>query len=322
MHKKNIGLVVLLLIFISGCSAKLSDKKEVFDGKGIEYTIQLPSTWEKTLDYKVTYSNEAIFGAKDTKSNSTLIVMSERKESIELADFGKKIRNELKKQYNYKKESDIFMKEFKVGKYKGYKYTLDTTFDKRESWLHLYYIETANGMVQLNYYSAKDGEYKKRAEIIDESARSVKEVKDKGTDADEEENVVFQNDDLSLTLTGVMNVTGAADKKLLALRYTVTNKKKNQSITADKWDTLIQVTQNGKILVQGELAKDNSILDIPKLIEQKSKAVDGGSSIEGVSLYELKDDSDILLIPDKDIFKNATDVPIVVLNEAEKEEEK
>lgn len=156
---------------------KIIEKKESFEGKGIEYTFQLPSTWEKSLDYKVTYSNEAIFGAKDTKSNSTLVVMAERKESMDLTDFGNRIRKELKKQYNYKDEADIFMKEFNVGKYKGYKYTLDTTFDKRESWLHLYYIETAHGMVQLNYYSAKDGNYEKRAEIIDDSARSVKEKK-------------------------------------------------------------------------------------------------------------------------------------------------
>lgn len=322
MNKKNLGLVLLLLIFISGCSAKLSEKKETFDTKGIEYSFQLPSTWESASDYKVTYSNEAIFGAKDTKSNSTLVVMAGRKESIDLDGFGKRIRKELKKQYNYKNESDIFMKEFKVGKYQGYKYTLDTTFDKRASWLHLYYIETEHGMVQLNFYSAKDGNYEKRAEIIDESARSVKEVKDQGAEADDDEDsVVFENDDLSLSLTGVMNVAGESKQKLLALRYTVTNKTKNQSITADQWDTLIQVNQNGETLTEGKLAKDNSILDIPKLIQQKAKEIAPGGTLEGVTLYELKDDSDALLIPAKDAFKNAEDVPIVVLNEVEKEGE-
>ncbi|MBO0446716.1 hypothetical protein IGJ55_002221 [Enterococcus sp. AZ170] len=318
MHKKKLYLILVLLIFISGCSAKLSKKKESFEGKGIEYTFQLPSTWEKSLDYKVTYSNEAIFGAKDTKSNSTLVVMAERKESMDLTDFGNRIRKELKKQYNYKDEADIFMKEFNVGKYKGYKYTLDTTFDKRESWLHLYYIETAHGMVQLNYYSAKDGNYEKRAEIIDDSARSVKEKKDNGAESETEDEIVFQNDDFSLTLTGVMNVTGETGQKLLALRYTVVNKTKDQAIKADKWDSLIQATQNGKQLVEGKLANDNSILDIPKLIEQKTKEIPAGNSLEGVSLYELKDDSDVLLIPNKETFKTADDVPIAVLSASEK----
>ncbi|WP_086312451.1 hypothetical protein A5821_000148 [Enterococcus sp. 7F3_DIV0205] len=317
MKKKIIGLGFILLLVLSGCSAKLSEKKESFDGKGIDYTFQLPSTWEKSLDYKVAYSNEAIFGAKDMKSNSTLVVMSERKESIDLTDFGKKIRKELKKQYNYKNESDIFMKEFKVGKYKGYKYTLDTLFDKRATWLHLYYIETAHGMVQLNYYSAKDGNYEKRAEIIDESARSVKEVKDNGPKADtEDEEIVFENDELTLSLTGVMNVVGEAEQKLVALRYTITNKSKEQSIKADKWDTTIKVTQNGKTLTQGKIAQDNTILDIPKLIEQKNEIIPQEGSLEGVTLYELKDDSDVLLIPEKTVFNNAKDIPIVVSNEA------
>ncbi|EOH92450.1 hypothetical protein UAW_03115 [Enterococcus haemoperoxidus ATCC BAA-382] len=323
MDKKYIGWVIILLIFISGCSAKLSEKKESFSGKGITYSVQLPSTWEKSLDYKVTYSNEALFGAKDTKSNSTLMIMAERKDLIDRTDFGERIRKELQKQYNYKKASDIFMKEFNVGKYKGYKYTLDTTFNKRDSWLHLYYIETAHGMVQLNYYSAKDGNYEKRAKIIDESARSVKEIEDKGAKTDEEEgNIVFENDTLNLALTGVMNVTGEADQKVLALRYTVTNKAKDQSIKANKWDETIQVTQNGVILAQGNLAKNNSILDIPKLMAQKEEELPAGGSLEGVTLYELKEEGDVLLVPNKTIFKDAKDIPIVVLNGTEKAGEK
>lgn len=115
-----------------------------------------------------------------------------------------------------------------------------------------------------------------------------------------------------------MNVTGETGQKLLALRYTVVNKTKDQAIKADKWDSLIQATQNGKQLVEGKLANDNSILDIPKLIEQKTKEIPAGNSLEGVSLYELKDDSDVLLIPNKETFKTADDVPIAVLSASEK----
>lgn len=39
--------------------------------------------------------------------------------------------------------------------------------------------------------------------------------------------------------------------------------------------------------------ENNSILDIPKLIKQKSKEIYVGNGLEGVSLYELKDDRDV-----------------------------
>lgn len=311
MDKKVTVLLLFMVIFISGCTAKLSDKKESFEAEGIAYTIQLPSTWETTADVKVTYSNEAVLGAQDTQSNSTLIVMGERKESIELSDFGTRMRKELQKQYNYKEASDIFMKEFKVGKYKGYKYTIDTVFDKRESWLHLYYVETAHGLIQMNFYSAKDGNYEKRAEIIDSSVQTVKETKDNGKEEKDEGTIVFENDDFVLELTGVMNLAGADKESILALRYTVTNKGE-QEITPEKWDQLIQVKQNNERLQAGTLAKDNAILDIPKLMKQKDQKMSKGESLEGVSLYELTDGSNVILTPSEEVFTSAEEVPLVI----------
>lgn len=319
MTKKPIKVLLLFLLLVfSGCSAKLADKKESFEAQGIDYTIQLPSSWETVTDFKVKYSNEAVFGAQDTKSNSTLVVMGRRKEAVTLdEDFGKRMRKELKEQYNYKKESEIFMKEFKLGKYKGYKYTLDTMFEKRSTWLHLYYIETAHGLLQLNYYSANDGGHEKRAEIIDESARSVKEVSDSGSDTSDETNeVVFKNETLSIELTGVMNLNGEGSKKLLALRYTVENIGE-QDVTAKIWDEAIQVTQNGQTLAEGKLPKENTLLDIPKLIEQKNQAIAIGASAESVSLYELKDTSEVTLIPSKERFAGADEIPIVITTAAE-----
>ncbi|MDA9472120.1 DUF5067 domain-containing protein [Enterococcus sp. 5H] len=309
-------LLVLILVF-SGCSAKLSDKKESFEVKGINYTIQLPSTWEPTTDFKVKYSNEAVFGAQDKKSNSILVVMGERKELETInEDFVKRMRTELKNQYNYEKESEIYMKEFEIGKYKGVKYTLDTMFEKRATWLHLYYIETEHGLLQLNYYSANDGNHKKRAEIIDESALSVKEVNDTGdkasTDTDE---IVFKNENVSIELVGVMTLEGDDGQKLLALRYTVTNSGEKSAITAKVWDEAVQVTQHDTALTEGKLPKENTILDIPKLTEQKQEAIPIGKSNESVSLYELSDTSEVTLIPSKERFPDASDVPLTVVNE-------
>lgn len=315
--KKTTSLLILLLIVFSGCSAKLADKEESFEVKGINYTIQLPSSWEATTDFKVKYNNEAVFGGQDTKSNSTLLVMGERKESVTIDDdFGKRMRTELKNQYNYEKESEIYMKELEIGKYKGFKYTLDTMFEKRSTWLHLYYIETEHGLLQLNYYSANDGNHKKRAEIIDQSALSVKEVSDAGdkvsTDTDE---VVFKNENVSIELVGVMTLEGDDGQKLLALRYTVTNSGEKSAITAKIWDEAVQVTQHDTVLTEGKLPKENTILDIPKLTEQKQEAIPIGKNNEGVSLYELSDTSEVTLIPSKELFPDASDVPLIVMNE-------
>jgi hypothetical protein len=309
MHKRKGYLLLLLILILSGCSAKLSAKKSTFDAQGITYNFQLPSTWQKIADFKVKYNNEAVFGAEDTKSNSKLLVMATRKQSI-AEDFGKQMRAELKKQYNYKKAADIFMKEFKVGDYKGYMYVLDTYFDKRETWLQLYYIETAHGLVQLNYYSAKDGDYQKRSTIIDQSAQSVKEKQDVGTSETEEESIIFENETLSLQLTGVMQLEGKKEP-LLALRYTLTNKS-TKPINAAAWDQWLKVTQNNKVLKPGLLAKDNTNLDIPQLIKQKEGQLAGKSSIESVSLYELNDADIIVVTPDEAAFPTADEVSLVV----------
>lgn len=314
-------ILMSIFIIISGCSAKLSDKKEPFEADGIDYQFQLPSTWEPTKDYKTTYNKSAVFGAKDKKSNSSLFILASRKEEVDLNDFGKRTRKELAKLYNYKPE-DIYLKESKVGGYKAYKYTLYTTFEDRSYWLHLYYIETEHGFIQLDFYSADDGNYKKRTAVIDSSAYSIKEVKDNGPEKEEDE-IAFDSPMYNLKVTGVMDLAGDKETSVYAIRYAFTNKGDNGDVTPEKWNELIQVTQNDQVLVEGKAKEDEQVVDISKLLKQRAEKIPTGKTIEAVVVYTLKDKkSNIELTPSKEIFKDAESVQLTLSTTGGKEDEK
>ncbi|EOH98902.1 hypothetical protein UAY_02171 [Enterococcus moraviensis ATCC BAA-383] len=322
--KKAIGylsILVLSLLVISGCSAKLSDEKQSFEADGIEYQFQLPSTWEVTKDYKATYNKSAVFGAKDKKSNSSLFVLASRKENVDLDNFGERTRKELAKLYNYKAK-DIYMKESKVGQYKAYKFTLNTTFDKRSMWLHLYYIETEHGLVQFDFYSADDGKYEKRVDIIDSSAYSVKEKEDQGP-VEEEDDIAFDSSELNVKVTGVMSLAGENDTSVYAIRYMVTNKGKQEEITPKKWQELIQVMQDDQVLQEGTVKKDDQVVDITKLLNQQNQKIPAGKTLESVAVYTLKDKTkDLVLTPSKEVFKEAEPVHLTLETDSGKDGEK
>lgn len=307
--------VFLMSIFLSGCTTKLSDKKSTFDAKGIDYEFQLPSTWKKTDDFKQVYNQAAVFGAVDSKSNSTMFVTGERKDQVVLKNFGERMRKEVAKLYGYKKTEDVYMKEFELNGKKAYKYTVKTIFEKRTVWLHLYYVETKSGMIRFDFYSIDDGDYEKRAKIIDQSVRSLKETSDKGeTDTvGEEDTITFENDAIALKIVGIMHLKGDNDTKLLALRYSVTNKS-DQSISANQWDSLVRLTQQETDLSGAELPKENAMLDLPKLLAQKDVTLSKGETVESVSLYTLKDTSNVELIPSDKEFPNTKPIQLTVPN--------
>lgn len=97
------------------------------------------------------------------------------------------------------------MNSFELNGGKGYKYTVQTRIDNKKSWLHLYYVETESGMVRFDFYPADDGKHKKRAEIIDESVRSLKEINASGVETQEEDEIAFENDSVALKLVGLCN---------------------------------------------------------------------------------------------------------------------
>lgn len=225
IRKQNyIVSMLLFLLFMSGCGQKLSEKEASFTGNSLEYTIQLPDSWKKTTNYQTKFNESAVFGAEDTKSKSQLYVLVDRKNKINTKEFGKEMQQEIAIRYGYKKASDIYFKEEKKEDKTFYKYTLRTNFDKQNVWLHLYYVESANGMVQVVIYSANDGNYKKRSEMLHESLLTLQEIKDLGEDESFEKPILFENQKISLELIGVMPIQSNQNNQMVALRYKVTNK--------------------------------------------------------------------------------------------------
>ncbi|OJG25618.1 hypothetical protein RU98_GL000859 [Enterococcus caccae] len=312
-----LGLSIFLLI---GCTQKLAKNKQQIEDKGISYEFQLPAGWETSKAGYNEYGLQAAFNAEDKKSNSYVFISSVPVKDVPQKDFGKQTREKLKKRYHYKDIEGIYMKKITVNKAPAYKYTLNTTYKEKSVWAHLYYIWTKHGFVQLTYYSADDNSYKKRSKIIDESVATFKETGfDEGAaevaknEQREEEGDVISiiNHDIKMETTGVRQVTGENQKKLLAIRYTFTNLM-DTPIQPVVWNDYVTAKQNGNILSIGKLSADSNLLDLKELINNQSKEVKRGEAIETTVLYELKDMSNIELSFSQDAFPGEKAVEVVI----------
>ncbi|WP_086315249.1 hypothetical protein A5821_002691 [Enterococcus sp. 7F3_DIV0205] len=287
--KKKLIAIALALAVLTGCSQKLDTKKQTFEDKGVSYAFQLPSTWEEDKNYQENYSATTVFAATDKKSNSAMFITTKQKSEVDLKDFAKKTQKQLGKVYKYDKAEDIYMKEFKVNKLPAYKYTVFTRFKEKKSWAHIYYIETENGFAQLIYYSADDNGYKKRAEIIDESARSLVETgqSDKVSTEEKEENTA-KNDRLAIKVSGYKVIESESVGKLLAVKYGVTNLKETP-LKPMIWSSLVTASYKGQELQQTTLPKESEKTELGELEKQSSKAIGENQNSESVVIYRLRD---------------------------------
>lgn len=310
---KSLFLLVIVLIFLAGCKQKLSDEKEKFDGAGISYEMKLPSSWEVQKDYKEKYNEAASFGAKDKKSNSDMFVLINKKAGMDLKDFGDKTRTELSEAYGYKDEKELYMNTFELNKFPVYKYTVYSTFKEKQVWGHLYYVETEHSLVQLIFYSADDSNYEKRAEIIDESVRSLVETSYKDV-ADEpvkdntsEETVEIKNNQLTFSIKGFQVLDIKNDNKIASVRFEMTNNSEEE-ISAERWLQLVKAKQNEEELKSTGLpeAKRGTVMDTQ--FSKQKEMVKPGESIETLVLYELLDEDPVILSFDQEAFKDQEDM--------------
>lgn len=310
MKKKLIG-IFLLLMLLAGCSAKLSQEKATFSGKGISYSFQLPSTWEKDPDAQANYGASTLFAAKDKKSNSSMFITAVRKDTLDLADFGSKTREQLSKTYSYKNVNDVYMKEFKLNSYNAYKFTVFTKVKTKESWAHIYYIETKTGFVQLVYYSADDNDYEKRAKIIDESAKSLEETKvddtykettDSNMAATDNESVIIKNAETNFDIKGFRKIKGEADETLLVIRYEMTNLATDAQ-PANRLKQLAKVTQKKQELTEVPLPASEKDTALGVLEQHKEDELAKDQSVETIAVYTLKEKTgEVILTFSKDQF--------------------
>lgn len=294
--KKNMIAIMLMLAIFTGCSQKLDTKKQTFEDKGVSYVFQLPDTWEKDKKYQENYSATTVFAATDKKSNSAMFITTKQKSEVDLEDFAKKTQKQLGKVYKYDKAEDIYMKEFKVNQLSAYKYTVFTRFKEKKTWAHIYYIETKNGFVQLIYYSADDNGYKKRAEIIDESARSLVETgqSDEAVNEEKADNTA-KNDRLSIKVSGYKVIDSEKDGKFLAVKFGVTNFQETP-IKPVIWSSLVTAKYKERELQQTALPKELEKTELGDLEKQSSEEIDENQTSESVAIYQLNDTNGSVLL--------------------------
>ncbi|MEI5993537.1 DUF5067 domain-containing protein [Candidatus Enterococcus mansonii] len=310
---KSLFLLVIVLMFLAGCTQKLSDKKEKFNGNGISYEMKLPSSWEVQKDHKEKYNEAASFGAKDKKSNSDMFVLINKKVGMDLKGFGDKTRTELSEAYGYKDEKELYMNTFELNKFPVYKYTVYSTFKEKKVWGHLYYVETEHSLVQLIFYSADDSNYEKRAEIIDESVRSLvetsyKEVSDEPVkDKASEETVEIKNDQLTFSIKGFQVLDIKNNDKIVSVRFDMMNNSE-EAISAERWLQLIKMKQNEEELKSTDLpeAKKGTVMETQFL--KLKEMVKPGESIETIVFYELLDEEPVILSFDQEAFNDQEDM--------------
>lgn len=317
---KIVLFLATALFLLAGCAGQLDKKKQSFENHGVSYEMQLPSGWKEDQEHKLNYGLQTDFSAEDTKSNSYLFITSTPVAYVDQKGFGEATREKLKERYNYKKAKDIYMKEFKVGSYPTYKYTLNTKFEEKIVWAHFYYIWTEHGFVQMTFYSADDNSYKKRSVKIDAAVDTFKEVSFDETKSkqvqekqkkEEGDIVTIENNEIKMEITAVRQVTGENKQKLLAIRYTFSNLNKN-SVQPAIWKELVTAKQNEVELPVGKLPEDTTLLDVLDLVKTQSEVVQKGDSLESVVLYELSDNSTVELSYSKEAFPDIKPTRVVV----------
>lgn len=314
--KKKISVLLLLVtcfVLLIGCSGKLSDKKESFEGQGLSYQFQLPAKWEKINSFQEKFNKQAVFGAEDTRSNSTMFIMMYLKSSVDLNEFASKTRLELQKRYGYKKLDDVYMKEYQINKNKAIKYTIYTSQEGKPVWAHFYYVETKHGFVEFIFYSANDGDYKKRSEIIDESVQTLIETESTETSSDTTnssntestsgDTVEVKNDKIAFTIDGVMTLIEEDKSKKLVLRYQLTNLGDDKVIPKEV-QSYITATQKDRKLEPEKISDSNQDLDLKELEKLSEKEVAKGESNEGIWVFSIQDTSDVVLTFDQEQFKD------------------
>ncbi|OEH80796.1 DUF5067 domain-containing protein [Enterococcus rivorum] len=318
--KLTILLLGVAIFLLSGCTQKLDKAKQSFDHQGISYEMQLPGGWKRDKEVRSDYGLQTVLSAEDTKSNSYLFITSIPVKEVQYKGFGEETREKIKERYNYKKTEDVYMKEIKIGDAPAYKYTVNTSYKDKSVWAHLYYIWTEHGFVQMTFYSADDNSYEKRSEIIDEAVATFKEVDfdetkaQKGLiDQEKEEGdvITIENKKLKMETTGVRQITGTDNKKLLAIRYTFTNLAL-EAVQPAVWKEYVVAKQNEKPLRFGELPEDTSFLDVKELVMAQSKELKQGEQVESVVLYELLDKSRIELSFSQEEFPEKEPVGVVI----------
>lgn len=305
---KWFGWLWLSCILLSGCSLALADDTTQFSKDGFSYEITLPESFEAVKDFDERFHQEAAFGAEDTKSYSSMFVRVYPKEAVQFTNFLEKKQEELSKQYGYTNGKKVYATEFDMNDLQAYKFTVFTTFEDKQVWAHLYYVATAHGLAQIVFYSADDNAYEKRAEIIDQSVRTLKETAyTQPTESTTEEDTKktgmhVQGNELSFDITGCRTLT-SGNERFFVIRYQTQNHTAND-VTPAIWQEMVTAKQGETTLAVVPLPDSEQATEAWQLFAQQNEVIAPEKTLESVVVYALADQTEIALSFDATQFPN------------------
>lgn len=313
MHKKIILLGLFSLFFLVGCQTNTLQKKVTkFSANGSDYSIQLPSYWEK--DKKETAINKsAVISSKDTKSNSGMYILTEKMGKLSEKELEKHAKDYLEDYYVLK---DAKPNRFEANGHPVINYTISAKYEEKNAWLDVYYVSTEKSVISLFFFSPMDNDsaYAKRKQNFDHSVESLNEkVTNEVTEESFNElNNRIQNQDFSLQVS-TYEVKEVNSEKLLIIRYLTTNKNQSSLKPIDQWESNVKVYQGEKELIRQEDKKmaDNTL---DYLSQNSFKPIEKEEAIEAAVVYSLDEttEENVSIKFDEIKFKNKEPLTLTI----------
>lgn len=297
----------LSLFFLGACnSSGLADETYDVTSDDVNYTLQLPKGWETQKDYQEEYNEAAVFGGKDTGSNSYMFIRTKNSQALTQKELQKTTTESVKEIYQLDK---ITAADFSDGEIPVVKYELSGYFKKKPVTVYLYYLAFKDQVVNVTFYAPKDNN-QSREKQLDETVLSIEReggaATTDATSQQETKDNVVANDQMTVTLTGYDRIE-AEDKQLVVIRYVVKNKQAT-AITPAIWDELVDVTQNQQKLTQSSLTQSSSMPALDYLLSVRKQPIEENQALESAVVYELVKDSqaDVLFTFDQTAFPKQT----------------
>ncbi|MGX7263467.1 DUF5067 domain-containing protein [Enterococcus crotali] len=284
--KKNLCLLVGLLLLSACQKTTLQKESLLFSANESDYRIQLPTSWEEEVNPEETINANAVFGAKDTKSNSLFYVKADSAENLSKEALDKYSKKYLKEYYDLKKNKG---EQLVLNNQPVVHYSFEGTYEKKPSWLDIYYVSKENSVVQFFFYSPVDNSHQKRQKLFASSIETLTESKMTETiekSSGELDNKV-ENDHFSLQVS-TYEIDKIAGDQLLIVRFLYKNKTEETHTPIDIWQKYVKVYQNGEVLAPKEdILLENHTLTF--LQENSKKTIEKNMVIESIVAYPLEE---------------------------------
>ncbi|MCA5013663.1 MULTISPECIES: DUF5067 domain-containing protein [unclassified Enterococcus] len=304
MNMKKTLFFLMSLLILAGCqNTTLQKESEEFSANQSDYTLYLPTGWEREANPKEEINANAIFGGNDTKSNSMFYMRAESAENLSKEQLETYTKKYLKKYYDIKNNKGDY---FSLNDRSVFHYSFEGTYEKKPSWLDIYYISMENSVVQFFFYSPQDNSHETRQKTFVALIESLKETKAKTTTMESSEELANKVTNNNFTLqVSTYEIDEVEDDQVLVIRFLYTNKEKTKNIPIEIWNKYVTVYQKEQQLVQ---SKETTLSDhtLLYLQENATKALEKDEVIESVVVYPLQkgNASDVQIKFDSAAFPN------------------